>query len=75
MARTRGNARLDSDYDVVVFLRDMPDRAKEMTRIAEVETEILYDTGAVINALPLPAEASRERTGFMSELRRDGLDL
>jgi hypothetical protein len=46
-----------------------------MKRIAEVETEILYDTGAVINALPLPAEAYRERTGFMSELRRDELDL
>jgi len=74
-SRARGDARPDSDYDVVVFLRDMPGRAREMTRIAEVETEILYDTGAVINALPLPAEAYRERTGFMSELRRDGLDL
>jgi predicted nucleotidyltransferase len=74
-SRARGDARPDSDYDVVVFLRDMPDRAKEMTRIAEVETDILYDTGAVINALPLPAEVYRERTGFMSELRRDGLDL
>ena len=74
-SRARGDARPDSDYDVVVFLRDLPDRAKEMTRIAAVETDILYDTGAVINALPLPAEAYGERTGFMSELRRDGRDL
>lgn len=74
-SRARGDARSDSDYDVVVFLRDMPDRAEEMTRIAEMETDILYDTGAVINALPLPVDAYRERTGFMSELRRDGLDL
>lgn len=74
-SRARGDARPDSDYDVVVFLRDMPNRIREITRIAEVETEILYDTGAVINALPFPAQAYRERTGFMSELRRDGLDL
>jgi uncharacterized protein len=74
-SRARGEAKPDSDYDVAVFLRDMPDRAVEMARIAEVETDILFDTGAVINALPLPAEAYRERTGFMSELRRDGLDL
>jgi hypothetical protein len=30
----------------------MPDRVEEMKRIAEVETEILYGTGAVINARP-----------------------
>ena len=76
MARARAaSTDADSDYDVAVFLRDMPERAREMTRLAEVETDILYDTGAVINALPFPADAYRERTGFMSELRKDGLDL
>ena len=74
-SRARGGNRPDSDYDVVVFLREMPERAREMTRIAEVETDILYDTGAVINALPFPTEAYHERTGFMGEVRRDGLDL
>ncbi|MEO9191408.1 MAG: nucleotidyltransferase domain-containing protein [Acetobacteraceae bacterium] len=74
-SRARGEHRPDSDYDVAVFLRGTPERAKEMARLAEVETDILYDTGAVINALPFPAAAYRERTGFMSELRKDGLDL
>jgi hypothetical protein len=46
-----------------------------MFRLAQLEADILYDTGALINALPFPAGAYRERTGFMSELRRDGLDL
>ena len=50
----------------------MPERGQEMARLAEIETDILYDTGAVINAMPFPAEAYRERTGFMSELRKDG---
>ncbi len=29
----------------------------------------------IINALVFPSGAYRERTGFMHELRRDGLDL
>ncbi len=74
-SRARGAAGSDSDYDVAVFLRGMTDRPAEMDRLADAETEILYDTGAVINALPFPARAYRERTGFMHELRRDGLNL
>ncbi len=74
-SRARGEHRPESDYDVAVFLRDMPERAKDMARLAELETNILYETGAVIDALSFPADADRERTGFMSELRKDGLDL
>ena len=74
-SRARGDHRPDSDYDVAIFLRDMPERTIAMTRLAEMETDILYDSGAVINALPFPAEAYGERTGFMHELRQDGLEL
>jgi predicted nucleotidyltransferase len=74
-SRARGDFRPDSDYDVALFLRDMPNRASDVTRLALLEADILYDTGALINALPFPAGAYTERTGFMSELRRDGLDL
>ena len=74
-SRARGDARPDSDYDVAVFLKDLTGSGEEMGPIAEIETDILYDTGAVINALPLQAVSYRERTGFMQELRREGLDL
>jgi len=74
-SRARGDAGPDSDYDVAVFLRGMADRPAEVDRLADAETDILYDTGAVINALAFPDGAYRERTGFMHELRRDGLDL
>jgi uncharacterized protein len=43
--------------------------------LAEVTTDILLATGAVISATPFPAGAYQERTGFMYELRKDGLDL
>ena len=67
--------RPDFDYDVAVFLRDIDGFAKEARTLAEIETDILFDTGAVINAMPLKAGSYCERTGLMSELRRDGLDL
>jgi uncharacterized protein len=73
--RARGDARPDSDYDVAVFLKDLDNFGQEAGRIAEIETDILYDTGAVINAIPFKAGSYRERTGFMGELRREGLDL
>ena len=74
-SRARGDARPDSDYDIAVFLKDLPGFGKEAGMIAEIETDTLSETGAIINALPLRAGSYRERTGLMQELRRDGLDL
>jgi predicted nucleotidyltransferase len=74
-SRARGDARPDSDYDVAVFLKGLDNFGQEAGRITEIETDILYHTGAVINAMPLKAGSDRERTGFMGELRREGLDL
>lgn len=53
----------------------MVDRAAETDQLADVETDFLYDTGSVINTLPFPADAYRERTSFMHEVRRDGRNL
>ena len=51
----RGDARSDSDYDIAVFLRDMIDRDAEMNRLADLSTEILYDKGQFIQAMPYRA--------------------
>lgn len=74
-SRARGDERPDSDYDIAVFLRNSAGFWPETGPLSEIGTEILYDTGAVINAMPFAAGAYRDRTAFMSELRRDGLDL
>jgi predicted nucleotidyltransferase len=74
-SRARGDERSDSDYDVAVFLRDFEGIAKEMRPIAEIETDILLDTGAVISALPLRAGSYREATALMAELRREGREI
>ena len=62
-SRARGDARPDSDYDVAVFLKDLDNFGQEAGRIAEIETDILYDTGAVINAVPFKAGSYQEHTG------------
>lgn len=74
-SRARGDARPDSDYDVAVFPKHPESFWQESGRFAKIETDILYDTGAVINALPFSAEAYGARTPLMHELRRDGLEL
>jgi predicted nucleotidyltransferase len=74
-SRARGDARPDSDYDVAVFLNDFRDRWSEVDRLVPVVTDILYDEGAFIHAMPYRAGADQERTPLMHEIRRDGLDL
>ena len=43
--------------------------------LADIELEIMYDTQAIIHALPFHEGEYMERTGFMLEIRTDGLDL
>ena len=74
-SRARGDARPDSDYDVAVFLRDMPDRVREMNLLADLATEVLYDVGGVVHAMPYRAGAYTEHTPLMHEIRADGVDL
>jgi len=74
-SRARGDARPDSDYDIAVFLREPESLWRESGRLAEIETDVLYETGAVINALPFASADYEARTPFMHELRRDGVEL
>ncbi|HKS88541.1 MAG TPA: nucleotidyltransferase domain-containing protein [Stellaceae bacterium] len=74
-SRARGDYRPDSDYDVAVFIRDPGDLWDELGVLSKITTDILVGTDAEISAKPLPAGSYREESLFMSELRRDGIDL
>ena len=79
-SRARGEAGEGSDYDVAVFLKDLREgdlanRWCERDRLAGLRSEILSDTGAFIDAKPYPADAYRNRTVLMSEIRGEGVDL
>jgi predicted nucleotidyltransferase len=74
-SRARGEAREDSDYDVAVFLKNLADRWQEVDRIVPLVTDILYEDGAFIHAMPHPAGSYEDRTSLMREIRREGIDL
>ncbi len=74
-SRARGDAREDSDYDVAVFLKDLSNRWHELDRLADLTTDIIDETGAVVHALPYRADAYRDRTSLMREIRIEGVNL
>lgn len=74
-SRARGDARPDSDYDIAVFLRDMPDRPRDMNQLADIGTDILYEAGKVVHAMPYPAGSYSDLTPLMGQIRRDGIEL
>jgi predicted nucleotidyltransferase len=74
-SRARGDARDDSDYDVAVFLRAMPDRIAELYRLADISTAILDEAGAFIHAMAYPAGFYNDRTPLMHEIRAEGIAL
>ena len=74
-SRARGDAGPGSDRDVAVFLRSLPDQWREPGRLADPRVDFLDETGAFFDAKPWPAEAWRDRSPLMHEIRRDGLEL
>ncbi len=74
-SRARGDAEPDSDYDVAVFLRDMPDRFAEMNRLADLSTALLDETGEFLHVMPYLAETYNDpRMPLMHEIRAEGID-
>ena len=74
-SRARGDARPESDYDIAVFLRGMVDRFQELDRLARLSTDLIDETGHVVNAMAYRAGAYNERTPLMREIRLEGVDL
>jgi predicted nucleotidyltransferase len=74
-SRARGDAHPDSDYDVAVFLKELPDRWVELHRLADLRVQLIDDTGAFFDVLPYPAAAYAEHSPLMREIRLEGSDL
>jgi predicted nucleotidyltransferase len=74
-SRARGDAHAESDYDVAVFLKFMPDRWAVMNRLADLRVDFLIDTDAFFDTKPYGATSYHERTPIMREIRRDGVEL
>jgi predicted nucleotidyltransferase len=74
-SRARGDAHAESDYDVAVFLKSLPDRWAEMDRLADLSSDILDSDGKFVHAMPYGAGQYHERTPLMREVREDGIEL
>jgi predicted nucleotidyltransferase len=74
-SRARGEAGIESDYDVAIFLHGMNDRDTELHMLAELSTELIAETGELVHAMPYEAGAYDQRTPLMREIRLDGVDL
>ena len=55
-SRVRGDAGADSDCDVAVFLKTLPDPWRELDRLADLRVRFLDETGAFFDAKPFAAE-------------------
>jgi predicted nucleotidyltransferase len=74
-SRARGDHKPDSDYDIAVFIKGDWDLWDELGVLAEITTDILSDTDAVISAKPFVAGSYARRSALMGEIRHDGQDL
>jgi predicted nucleotidyltransferase len=77
-SRARGHARLDSDYDVAVVVRDLSDRR----HIRRVLSDLAYDHilgGFFIRPIPLPSDYlepnGRRPTELAEDIIRDGVEV
>jgi hypothetical protein len=74
-SRARGDARPDSDYDVAVFLNQYRSIDQELDILVDVGNEIMYDTGAIINAMPFRLGEYQTPYGLMRNVRNEGVDV
>jgi predicted nucleotidyltransferase len=74
-SRARGDARPASDNDIAVFLKSLPDRWKELNRLATLRVDFLDEVDAFFDAKPYASSSWMERTPLMREIRRDGLEI
>lgn len=62
-SRARGEAASQSDYDVAVILKDMPDRWRNFDRLGDLRVRFLDDTGAFFEAFPASRRQCAQRRG------------
>ena len=74
-SRARGDALPDSDYDVALFLKDMPDRWAEFDRLVGLRVNLLDTYDADFTVLPFKGSDYTRETGLMDAIRTEGVLL
>lgn len=74
-SRARNAARPESDYDIAVYFKALPDRWAELDRLADLHVRFLDETGKFFDAKPYLTAALHDTSPLMDEIRREGLEL
>ena len=73
-SRARGDVHEESDWDIAVFLTDEPSM-EDRHRLVDLGTDVLFDTGQVIQPVTLPVRRQAEESYLMRAIRTDGITL
>jgi predicted nucleotidyltransferase len=73
-SRARGDVHEESDWDIAVFFRDEP-TMEDRHRLVDLGTDVLFDTGEVIQLVTLPLRRQDEESYLMQAIRTDGITL
>lgn len=72
----RGDARPDSDVDILLVLGGQVDRGREIAHVVEITYDILLRRGVHLSALPMSeADYLSRATPLLMNVRREGLPL
>ena len=72
-SRARGDARPDSDIDLLALLEPPVDEASELERIIAISSRISLERDILLSARPFDADRySTERSPFLLGVRREG---
>jgi uncharacterized protein len=74
-SRARGECTSESDYDIAVFLKNMPDRWSEIDRLAALRLPYLEQSSVFLDVMPYRAEDYDKETGLMSAIRAEGIPI
>ena len=73
-SRARGDVHEESDWDIAVFFKDEP-TMEDRHRLVDLGTDVLFDTGEVIQPVTLPLLRQAEDSYLMQAIRTDGITL
>ncbi len=71
-SRARGDHRVDSDWDLAVFLRHSI-TADDQRSVSGIGHDVMCETGALIQSVALPAERWYADDEFSRHIRTDGV--
>lgn len=73
-SRARGDAEAESDWDVAVFLKDVP-QEEDSRLVSGLAFKVGLENGVFIQTVVLPISHEGEDSSFMKRVRSEGIAI